>query len=105
MDKITPEALITFLWVAAALIAFTLSVWALLDKIRKARQPKLDLERWQMETEQRLDKGKKRIDSLEEGNVVLCKAILAMLNHEITGNSVERLKQAQQELQNYLVER
>ena len=104
MDKITPEALITFLWVAAALVAFTLSVWALADKIRKARQPKLDLERWQMETEQRLDKGKKRIDSLEEGNVVLCKAILAMLNHEITGNSVERLKQAQ-DLQNYLVER
>ena len=105
MDKLTPDAIITFLWVAAALIAFTLSVWALVEKIRKARQPKLDLEQWQRETDLKLDKDKKRIDSLEDGNVVLCKAILAMLNHEITGNSIERLKQAQQDLQNYLIER
>ena len=29
MDKVTPEALITFLWVGAALVAFALAVWAL----------------------------------------------------------------------------
>lgn len=37
MDKLTPDALITFLWVGAALIAFTLSIWALVEKIKKAR--------------------------------------------------------------------
>ena len=35
MDKVTPEALITFLWVGAALVAFALAVWALVDRIKK----------------------------------------------------------------------
>ena len=39
MDKITPEMLNTFLIVAAALVAFLLACWSLLEKIRKAVEP------------------------------------------------------------------
>lgn len=105
MDKVTPEAFMTFLWVGAALIAFALAVWNLIDKIKKARQPAQDAERWRVEIEAKLDRDKKRIDSLEEGQRAMCRGVLALLNHEITGNSVDKLKKAQDEMTDYLVER
>ena len=105
MDKLTPDAVLTFLWVAAALIAFTLSVWALIEKIVKARKPKLDLAQWQHDTDEKLKSDKKRLDTLEDGNTVLVKAMLAILDHEITGNSLDKLKEAKNELTSYLIKR
>lgn len=105
MKDVTPNDLLTFLWVGAALIAFVLAVWALVDKVKNAYKPGHDLRQWQRDTDAKLAMDKKRIDSLEEGQKVLCKGMLAMLNHEITGNSVDKLKAAQQGLTDYLVER
>lgn len=103
MKDLTPDALMTFLWVAAALVAFTLAVWGLIEKIKKARQPATEAEQWRRYTDAKLDKDKQRIDSLEEGNKVLMRGILAMLGHEITGNSVDKLKAAQEEITKYLI--
>lgn len=36
---------------------------------------------------------------------VLCNSILALVSHEINGNSAEKLKDAQKELQDFLVNR
>lgn len=105
MDKVTPDALMTFFWVGAALIAFALAIWGLIEKIRKARQPSLDAEQWRRDTDGKLKRDKERIDSLEEGNKALVKGMLAMLNHEITGNSVDKLKTAQAELTKWLIDR
>ena len=98
MDKVQPQDLMTFLWVGAALIAFTLSVWALVEKIKKASE-------WRNNVDQKLDKDKGRIDSLSEGQKVICRGILALLSHEINGNSVEKLKTALQETTDYLIEK
>jgi hypothetical protein len=53
----------------------------------------------------KLDRDKNRIDSLEAGNKVICRGILALLSHEINGNSADKLKDAKDELTNYLIER
>lgn len=98
MDKLTPDALTTFLWVAAALVAFALAVWALVDKIKRASE-------WRQSVTDKLNKDKNRIDSLEAGNKVICRGILALLSHEINGNSADKLKDAKDELTNYLIER
>lgn len=98
MDKVTPDALTTFLWVAAALVAFALAVWALVDKIKRASE-------WRQSVTDKLNKDKNRIDSLEAGNKVICRGILALLSHEINGNSSDKLKDAKDELTNYLIER
>jgi hypothetical protein len=98
MDKLTPDALTTFLWVSAALVAFALAVWALVDKVKKARE-------WRQSVADKLDRDKNRIDSLEAGNKVICRGILALLSHEINGNSADKLKDAKDELTNYLIER
>lgn len=102
MKDLTPDALITFLWVGAALIAFALSVWALVEKIRKARQPALDTAQWRRDTDTKLKRDKERIDSLEDGNRVMMRGQIAMLNHIITGNSIDKLKEAKDEMIKYL---
>ena len=105
MDKLTPDALLTFLWVAAALIAFTLSIWTLVEKIKKAHKPATDLVSWQQTTQTKIDEEESKINSLEEGQKVLCRGILALLSHEINGNSIDKLTQAQTTLTEYLIDK
>lgn len=105
MDNLTPEMLMSFLAVAAVLIGFILLVWNLIEKIKAARKPHDDLSRWQHETDLKLASDKKRLDTLEDGNKVICRGILAMLSHEINGNSTDKLRASQQEITNYLIDR
>ena len=44
-----------------------------------------------------------RITAIEDGNKVLCRGILALLSHEINGNSIDKLTSAQAEITNYLI--
>lgn len=105
MDKVTPEALMTFFWVAAALIAFALAIWALIEKIKAARKPHDDLVKWQRETDDKLAADRKRLDSLEEGQRVVLRGLGALISHGINGNSIEKLNASQQEIINYLIDR
>jgi hypothetical protein len=98
LDKVQPQDIMTFLWVGAALVAFALAVWSLVEKIKKHSQ-------WRTDVDAKLDAGKKRLDAQEEGQRVICRGILALLSHEINGNSVEKLKSAQQGITDYLIER
>ena len=45
------------------------------------------------------------LKTLEAGNEKICKCVLAITDHELTGNSVDKLRQAKDEMQNYLIER
>lgn len=105
MDKITPDMLMTFLIVAAALVGFVLVCWNLIDKIRAARKPKDELQGWRRDTDEKLKRDKERLDALEDGNRVICRGILALLSHEINGNSTDKLKASQTEITNYLIDR
>ena len=105
MDKLTPEAMQTFLWVAAALVAFVLAIWSLVDHIKKARKPHEDLVQWQRETDAKLAADKKRLDALEAGQKVQLRGINALISHQINGNSIETLQNSHKEIINYLIER
>ena len=52
-----------------------------------------------------LEEQDKRISAIEEGNKVLCRGILALLSHEINGNSIDKLTSAQQEITDYLIDK
>lgn len=105
MDKLNPEMLMTFLIVAAALIGFVLLIWQLIDKIRTARKPNDDLKAWQRDTDGKLNADKKRLDALEDGQRVMLRGINALVSHELNGNSSDKLRQSQQEIINYLIDR
>ena len=52
-----------------------------------------------------LSKDLERIEVLEEGNRVTQRALLALLAHGIDGNDVDALKEAKEDLQEYLIKR
>lgn len=105
MEKITPDMIQTSLIVAAALIGFVLLVWSLIDKIKSAKKPAVDLARWQQETNNKLDRDNKRLNTLEDGQKVMLRGINALISHEINGNSVDKLNKSQNEIMEYLIER
>ena len=47
----------------------------------------------------------KEIEKLEKANHHICQCMLALMDHEITGNSIERLKNARDELHLFLIEK
>lgn len=95
----------TFLAVAFVLMGGIATVGKAVDVIRGWRKPAKTLAQRVADTERKLDNDKRHIDALEEGNKALCRGMLALLNHEITGNSIEKLKEAQAGINNYLIEK
>ena len=57
------------------------------------------------EHDRKLEKDYQRLTDLEEENRAFARALLALLDHEITGNSVDKLKDARAALQTYLIEK
>lgn len=53
----------------------------------------------------RFEKDLKEIGLLEESNRHICQCMVALMDHEITGNSIERLKNARDELNRFLIEK
>lgn len=46
-----------------------------------------------------------RLKDVETGNEKICKCVLAIINHELTGNSVDGMKKARDEMQDYLIQK
>lgn len=55
--------------------------------------------------EERLDKGDERFHEIAEMQKVLMKSQLALIDHEITGNGIDRMKDIRSELQTFLIEK
>lgn len=64
-----------------------------------------ELERWRQEVDRRLSSGNTHFDSIDEGNRVTQKALLALLAHGLDGNAVEQMKEAKHDLENHLINR
>ena len=103
MDKLTGADVRGFFVVAAALVVFLVGVLNLVKSWRDLRKPSANAEQWRAETDLRLNRDNKRIAALEEGNKALCHGMLALLSHEINGNSMDKLKHEQENITEYLL--
>lgn len=90
-----------------------LNVWTNIEmriKALKAPSESLEeritlIEHKLLDYDSKLARDKARLDSIEEGNKVTQKALLALLSHAIDGDNVKELKEAKDELQAYLINR
>lgn len=105
MDKLTWQDYRSFLIVLAALVVFLGGVLGMIKNFRDLRKPSEDVAKWRKDTDLKLKNDNDRLNDLESANRVLCHGILAIMSHEITGNSIENLKKAQKEMTDYLVDR
>ena len=75
------------------------------DERKRKNTPVNTLEETVRQHEERLKKDHERLNNLEEANRIQMRALMAMLHHEIDGNSTEGLKQSYDEIQRYLIEK
>ncbi len=47
----------------------------------------------------------KQIEAIEQGQKVMCRGILALLSHDINGNSKDKLEASRAEITNYLIDK
>lgn len=105
MESLTLAEIKDFAVVALALMGFVILLGNVIKTFKEWRKPGMSEAEWRRDVDQKLDKDNKRIESLEEGNKVICKALIALLSHEINGNSNDKLQKALEALNEYLIER
>lgn len=104
MDKITPNMLMTFLVVAAALGAFIVLILNIEDKIKARRKPYEDVEKRVSALEKDLKLLTEQSQKTREGVKATCRGVNAILTHMITGNSVDSMKKAQASFTNDMID-
>ena len=93
-----------FITVVLAILAFIVLVGNVVKTFKDWKRPKDDFDSWRRDVEDKLDKDNKRLKHLEDGNKVKCRALMALLSHEINGNSNDKLQSALSNLNDYLIE-
>lgn len=103
----------------SALITISAAVAVIVSAVKKLKEPENAQNRKLEDISKKIDSiearlkiheeyfnnDNRRITAIEEGNRVTQKAILALMSHAINGNDVEKLKKAEDELREYLVNR
>lgn len=105
MESITLLQLKDFAIVALAISGSVVLLGNLVKTIKEWRKPQTDLKTWQKSVDDRLKNDNERLRAMEDGNKVICRGILALLSHEINGNSIDKLKSSQAEMTDYLIDR
>ena len=105
MESLTLIQIRDFVIVTVALLGAIVLIGNAWKTIKAWREPGMSEAEWRREVDRKLDNDNKRIASLEDGNKVVCKALIALLSHEINGNSRDKLEKALDGLNQYLIER
>jgi type IV secretory pathway VirB4 component len=101
----------------SALITIAAAVSIVIGAVKKLKEPEnvqnnkiRDIEDKMKHLEDRLKKHEeyfnndnKRLLAIEEGNRVTQKALLALMSHAINGNDTDKLKEAENSLREYLI--
>lgn len=101
----------------SALITIAAAVTVVINAVKKLKEPEnvqnreiKELQDEMKTFEDRLNKhdeffgnDNKRLLAIEEGNRVTQQAILALMQHAINGNDVDKLKKAEDDLKTYLI--
>ncbi len=85
--------------------SFIAGLWGLWKIVKEARKPNDDLKAKVEKHDQLLDKDNKRLEAVEASNRMILQSLLVIINHEITGNGVEKMKTVRDSLEEYLIKR
>ena len=81
------------------------ALWGLWKIVKELRKPSCDLKATVDKHTEYLDNDNRRIKEYESTNRMILRCLLVIINHEITGNGIETMKQARDDLQKFLVEK
>ena len=88
----------------ATVITLLYTLGRFMNKPNMTQNSRLDaLEAWKNSVDARLRNGNQHFDQIDEGNRVTQTAILALIEHAINGNDIDKLKRAKDDLNDYLI--
>lgn len=88
-----------------AICAFISAIWGVYKIIKELKKPSDDLREEVERHSNLLDTDNKRLQEIESSNKMILQTLLAIINHDITGNGIDKMKQIRDDLQEYLIER
>lgn len=103
MESLTLVQLRDFGIVFLAILAFIVLLGNVVKTIRDWAKPSQSVAAWRRDIDDNMKDNSDRIKKVEDGNRVIIKALIAMMNHELNGNSVDKLQNALGELNDYLI--
>ena len=98
MENVTLLQLKDFAIVAIAIMGFIVLVGNVVKVIKEWSKPGMNI------TEKIKDHDE-RVESLEDGQKIICKALMAIMSHEINGNSIDKLQKAYDDMNEYLIDK
>ena len=113
MGEVTLDNIWTVVaWVAAAVVLLGNAADKIAKAVHAAKAPndaqneRLDDHEGRLKkVESQLSQGNDRFESLDAGERVTQRALLALLDHGIDGNNIEQMQHAKEELQSHLINR
>lgn len=88
-----------------AFCAFVTALWGVWKIVKEIKKPNDALKNTVAQHDKLLDNDNKRLKEIENSNHMILQCLLVIINHDITGNGIEKMKTARDELQEYLINR
>lgn len=85
--------------------SFIAALWGLWKIVKEVRKPNDDIRAKLEQHDKFLDSDNKRLKEIEESNHMVLQCLLVLINHSITGNGIDKMKEARDQLQDFLINR
>lgn len=102
--SITLQTILAVFGAMAAIMAGISAIAKMLNPFKELKTTVYKHEMALKEFNKRFEDMEKSINTQQMMQREVCKSIIVILNHLVTGNSVEKMKQQQEELQKFLIE-
>ena len=86
-------------------LGFIASAWTAWKIVKEIKKPGDDLRSDVDRHEELLRRDNERMQEVEKSNKMILQCLLVIINHDITGNGIDKMKAARDELQEYLINR
>ena len=85
--------------------ALVTSLWGLYKIVKEWKKPSDDLKKTVEKHIELLDVDNKRLKEIENSDKMILQCLLAIINHNITGNGIDRMKEIRDELQEFIIKK
>ena len=83
--------------------ALITALWGIWKIVKEFKKPNDDLKETVEKHERLLNNDNNRLEDIENSNKMMLQCLLVMINHNITGNGIDKLKETRDELQKFLI--
>ena len=83
--------------------AFISAIWGVYKIMKEIKKPNDDLKNTVNKHEQKLNNDDIRLKEIEATDKLILQSLLVIINHNITGNGINQLKETRDELQDFLI--